>query len=78
MVLSVNKPLNDGLVYIPPVRSFSNVSLFSEMAVAKMVQRMLRLETTPQFDASDALAVALAFGMESQSPIALGQLPKQI
>ena len=48
------------------------------MAVAKMVQRMLRLETTPQFDASDALAVALAFGMESQSPIALGQLPKQI
>ena len=49
-----------------------------KMAVAKMVQRMLRLETTPQFDASDALAVALAFGMESQSPIALGQLPKQI
>lgn len=49
-----------------------------KMAVAKMVQRMLRLETTPQFDASDALAVALAFGMESQSPVALGQLPKQI
>ena len=49
-----------------------------KMAVAKMVQRMLRLEATPQFDASDALAVALAFGMESQSPIALGQLPKQI
>ena len=49
-----------------------------KMAVPKMVQRMLRLETTPQFDASDALAVALAFGMESQSPVALGQLPKQI
>lgn len=33
-------------------------------AVAKMVQRMLRLPELPQADAADALALALAFGQE--------------
>jgi len=35
-----------------------------KIAVAKMVQRMLNLPETPQADAADALAVALAFAQE--------------
>lgn len=35
-------------------------------AVARMVQRMLRLDAEPQADAADALAVALAFAMENK------------
>ena len=45
-------------------------------AVAKMVQRMLKLEEVPQADAADALALALAFSQESRRRI--GTLPKQI
>jgi crossover junction endodeoxyribonuclease RuvC len=44
--------------------------------VAKMVERMLGLDQTPQFDAADAMAVALAFSLETQRPI--GPQPKQI
>jgi crossover junction endodeoxyribonuclease RuvC len=36
-----------------------------KLAVAKMVQRMLRLAEPPQADAADALALALAFAQES-------------
>ena len=35
-----------------------------KIAVAKMVQRMLRLEAAPDADAADALALALAYGQE--------------
>ena len=47
-----------------------------KIAVAKMVQRMLKLEDVPQADAADALALALAFSQESRRRI--GTLPKQI
>ena len=47
-----------------------------KIAVAKMVQRMLKLEEVPQADAADALALALAFSQESRRRI--GTLPKQI
>ena len=36
-----------------------------KLAVARMVQRMLRLSETPQADAADALALALAFAQET-------------
>ena len=36
-----------------------------KLAVAKMVQRMLRLSETPDADAADALALALAFAHET-------------
>lgn len=36
-----------------------------KIAVAKMVQRMLRLEQLPEPDAADALALALAFAQEA-------------
>jgi crossover junction endodeoxyribonuclease RuvC len=36
-----------------------------KIAVAKMVQRMLRLAETPQADAADALALALAYAQEA-------------
>ena len=36
-----------------------------KMAVAKMVQRMLRLPEEPAPDAADALALALAFAQET-------------
>jgi crossover junction endodeoxyribonuclease RuvC len=39
-------------------------------AVAKMVQRMLRLDEIPESDAADALALALTYAQESRSPIA--------
>jgi crossover junction endodeoxyribonuclease RuvC len=38
-----------------------------KLAVAKMVQRMLRMETTPEPDAADALALALAHVQRSVS-----------
>jgi crossover junction endodeoxyribonuclease RuvC len=41
-----------------------------KLAVAKMVQRMLRLNTLPAPDAADALALALTYAQESRSPIA--------
>ena len=41
-----------------------------KIAVAKMVERLLSLESTPSPDAADALALALAFALESQSPLA--------
>ncbi|MCS1408913.1 MAG: Crossover junction endodeoxyribonuclease RuvC [Verrucomicrobia subdivision 3 bacterium] len=41
-----------------------------KLAVAKMVERMLSLDHTPSPDAADALALALAFTLESQSKIA--------
>lgn len=47
-----------------------------KMAVAKMVQRMLKLDEMPQADAADALALALAFSQENRRRI--GTLPKQI
>jgi crossover junction endodeoxyribonuclease RuvC len=47
-----------------------------KLAVAKMVQRMLKLDEVPQADAADALALALAFSQESRRRI--GSLPKQI
>ena len=47
-----------------------------KIAVAKMVQRMLRLDEVPQADAADALALALAFSQESRRRI--GTMPKQI
>jgi crossover junction endodeoxyribonuclease RuvC len=37
-----------------------------KIAVAKMVQRMLKLPELPQADAADALALALAFAQESR------------
>lgn len=40
-----------------------------KLAVAKMVQRMLRLAQPPAPDAADALALALCFAQESRSPI---------
>ena len=36
-----------------------------KLAVSKMVQRMLRLETLPEPDAADALALALAYAQEA-------------
>jgi crossover junction endodeoxyribonuclease RuvC len=39
-----------------------------KLAVAKMVQRMLRLTSPPQADAADALAIALAYAQESRRP----------
>jgi crossover junction endodeoxyribonuclease RuvC len=39
-------------------------------AVAKMVQRMLRLAEAPPPDAADALALALSYAHDSRSPIA--------
>ena len=36
-----------------------------KLAVAKMVQRLLRLSEPPQADAADALAVALAYALET-------------
>lgn len=47
-----------------------------KLAVAKMVQRMLKLDEVPQADAADALALALAFSQECRRRI--GTLPKQI
>lgn len=41
-----------------------------KIAVAKMAERLLSLESTPSPDAADALALALAFALESQSPLA--------
>jgi crossover junction endodeoxyribonuclease RuvC len=41
-----------------------------KFAVAKMVQRMLRLSEPPAPDAADALALALTYAQESRSPIA--------
>lgn len=41
-----------------------------KIAVAKMVQRMLRLTEPPPPDAADALALALSYAQESRSPIA--------
>ena len=41
-----------------------------KIAVAKMVKRLLSLDHTPRPDAADALALALAFALESQSPLA--------
>lgn len=41
-----------------------------KLAVAKMVQRMLRLSEPPSPDAADALALALTYAQESRSPIA--------
>jgi crossover junction endodeoxyribonuclease RuvC len=41
-----------------------------KLAVAKMVQRMLRLAELPAPDAADALALALTYAQESRSPIA--------
>jgi crossover junction endodeoxyribonuclease RuvC len=40
-----------------------------KFAVAKMVQRMLRLAEPPAPDAADALALALSYAQESRSPI---------
>jgi crossover junction endodeoxyribonuclease RuvC len=40
-----------------------------KLAVAKMVQRMLRLTELPEPDAADALALALSYAQESRSPI---------
>jgi len=40
-----------------------------KLAVAKMVQRMLRLAEPPAPDAADALALALCYAQESRSPI---------
>jgi crossover junction endodeoxyribonuclease RuvC len=40
-----------------------------KIAVAKMVQRMLRLAELPAPDAADALALALSYAQESRSPI---------
>ena len=40
-----------------------------KLAVAKMVQRMLRLTEPPEPDAADALALALSYAQESRSPI---------
>jgi crossover junction endodeoxyribonuclease RuvC len=40
-----------------------------KVAVAKMVQRMLRLAELPAPDAADALALALSYAQESRSPI---------
>jgi crossover junction endodeoxyribonuclease RuvC len=40
-----------------------------KLAVAKMVQRMLRLAQPPAPDAADALALALSYAQESRSPI---------
>jgi crossover junction endodeoxyribonuclease RuvC len=40
-----------------------------KLAVAKMVQRMLRLAELPEPDAADALALALSYAQESRSPI---------
>jgi len=40
-----------------------------KLAVAKMVQRMLRLSEPPAPDAADALALALTYAQESRSPI---------
>lgn len=37
-----------------------------KLVVAKMVQRMLHLESVPQADAADALAIALAFLQENR------------
>ena len=39
-----------------------------KLAVAKMVERLLKLDRTPESDAADALALALTFHLESQSP----------
>ena len=47
-----------------------------KLAVAKMVQRMLKLDEVPQADAADALALALAFSQENRRRI--GTMPKQI
>lgn len=41
-----------------------------KIAIAKMVERLLSLDHTPRPDAADALALALAFALESQSPLA--------
>ena len=41
-----------------------------KIAVAKMVERMLKLEETPSPDAGDALALAMTFTLESRSRIA--------
>ncbi len=41
-----------------------------KIAVAKMVERLLALDHTPSPDAADALALALAFTLESQSQLA--------
>lgn len=38
-------------------------------AVAKMVQRILKLQEEPQADAADALAIALAFTFENQGVV---------
>jgi crossover junction endodeoxyribonuclease RuvC len=43
-----------------------------KFAVAKMVQRMLRLSEPPAPDAADALALALSYAQENRSPIARG------
>ena len=39
-----------------------------KLAVGRMVQRLLRLAEPPDADAADALALALAFGQESNRP----------
>ncbi|MCI0748770.1 MAG: crossover junction endodeoxyribonuclease RuvC [Verrucomicrobia subdivision 3 bacterium] len=41
-----------------------------KLAVAKMVQRLLRLKDPPAPDAADALALALSYAQENRSPIA--------
>lgn len=41
-----------------------------KLAVAKMVERMLDLESTPSPDAGDALGLAIAYSLESRSPLA--------
>lgn len=41
-----------------------------KIAVSKMVERMLKLSSTPQPDAGDALALAMTFSLETRSQIA--------
>lgn len=47
-----------------------------KLAVAKMVQRMLRLSEPPEPDAADALALALAYGHETNRFVS--SAPKKI
>ena len=37
-----------------------------KIAVARMVQRLCQIETTPEADAADALAIGLAFALETR------------
>ncbi|MBO4715891.1 MAG: crossover junction endodeoxyribonuclease RuvC, partial [Verrucomicrobia bacterium] len=39
-----------------------------KLAVAKMVQRMLKLDEVPEPDAADALALAITYSEESGKP----------